>query len=87
MPTLLSRVRRIERALNLPISRQPTSALVRRLRRVRVRAGLSLREMAGRVGCSHVFLFDIERGARPMSPEFELRLEAVLAQVEKENKS
>jgi transcriptional regulator with XRE-family HTH domain len=41
------------------------------LRKRRVEAGLSLREVAGTLGVSHVFLADVERGVRPLSADRE----------------
>jgi transcriptional regulator with XRE-family HTH domain len=41
----------------------------RRLRKARKALGLSLRGLAGRVGFSHVYLFDVEKGHRLPSRE------------------
>jgi len=41
----------------------------RYFRQVRVEAGLSLREAARKIGVSHVFLGEIERGVRAPLPE------------------
>lgn len=82
MPTILARVRRIERELNLSISKHSTPAIIRRLKRLRVRRNLSLRTVAEEVGCSHEFLRDLERGNRAPSYEFELKLTAALQRLE-----
>ena len=45
------------------------------LRKQRVDAGLSLRDVAAKLGVSHVFLADVERGARgPLNQEHEPKL-------------
>lgn len=82
MPTILARVRRIERELNLSISKHSTPAVIRRLKRLRIRRNLSLRTVAAEVNCSAPFLHDLERGRRSMSYEFEIKLAAALQRLE-----
>lgn len=48
------------------------------LRKRRVEAGLSLRDVAAKIGVSHVFLADVERGVRPLSTDREPQLLAAL---------
>jgi transcriptional regulator with XRE-family HTH domain len=50
----------------------------RRLRKLRLGSGLSLRTVAGRVGISHVSLYDFEGGARVPSRETVTRVSDVL---------
>jgi transcriptional regulator with XRE-family HTH domain len=45
------------------------SAFGRYIRAKRVEAGLSLRDVARSLGVSHVFLGEVERGARPLFPK------------------
>lgn len=52
------------------------------LRERRVKANLSLREVAEHIGVSHVFLADVERGvSSPLKPEREVLLLEVLPNV------
>jgi transcriptional regulator with XRE-family HTH domain len=52
------------------------------LRERRVKAGLSLRDVASHLECSHVFLAEIERGVSgPLKPEREEKLLEVLPNV------
>lgn len=49
------------------------------LRRRRIDAGLSLRDVAERLHVSHVYLADVERGARgPLQPEHEPKLKRII---------
>jgi len=82
MPTLIARVRRIERTLNLSVSAASTPAVIRKLKRLRRDRGLSLRTVAAEVGCSAPFLHDLERDRRSMSWEFEKKLTAALQRLE-----
>jgi PTS system nitrogen regulatory IIA component len=54
------------------------------LRKQRVQAGLSLRDVATRLGVSHVFLADVERGARnTLSPDHEPALMKLIPKISK----
>jgi transcriptional regulator with XRE-family HTH domain len=55
------------------------------LRERRVRAGLSLRDVAGHLDASHVFIADVERGMRgPLRPDHESKLLQVLPNLTRE---
>ena len=61
---------------------KPTTPYGALLRERRVRAGLSLRDVAEHIGVSHVFLAEIERGvSAPLKPEREAKLLEIMPTV------
>lgn len=51
------------------------------LRRLREDAGLSLRGLAARVGCSHQTIFLVEHGKLPLRPDLAIKIRATIGKV------
>ncbi|MET0496486.1 MAG: helix-turn-helix transcriptional regulator [Actinoplanes sp.] len=61
------------------MSADSNSAFAEELRRLRTEAGLSYRELAGKVTPGKSYLHELETGAKPPNPAIARRLDAALA--------